>query len=93
MTAKPGKLTAGAVRTVCRTTGASVDDQEMRELRPCFRRHHRADVGFDDLGIGRIGKTDERGETFYMGINRESGLIKCVAEYYVGCFSANAGEF
>ena len=52
MTAKLRKLAAGAVWAVRRTAGASVDDQEMRELGPGLRRHHGADVGFDDFGIG-----------------------------------------
>ena len=93
MTAEPGKLAAGAVRVVRRTAGASVDDQQVRELRPGLRRHDRADVGFDDLGIGGVGEADEAGQTAHVGVDRESGLAEGVAEYHVRGFPSDAGQF
>ena len=92
MTTEFRKFAAGAVRTVRRTAGAPMDDQQMRELRPCLRRHHGADVGLDDLGIGRVGEPDQGGQTAYVGVDRESGLAERIAEHHVGRFSADAGE-
>ena len=55
----------------------------MRKLRPGLRRHDGADVGFDDFGIGGLGKSDQSGQTAHVGVDRESRLAEGVAEHHV----------
>jgi len=64
----------------------------MGELRPGLRRHDRADVGFDDSGIGGVGEPDQAGEPPNVGVDRESGLAHGVAEHDVRGLAPDAGE-
>lgn len=64
----------------------------MAQNRPVIFRHNLHQIRFDFIRIGMFRQTQEPGDPFDMGINRNTGHTECIAQYDIRGFSADTIE-